>query len=464
MAGFPLIVTETGYGAFEDVGMTGLDTAIATLLANRTELLLSAIRAPNGVSGSGVTGASVGQTNAQADMPLVGGSPQVSLAPAASAQTAFSSVARTLDVISRFGGATPPVSGDAPIWPTPPRPASAFAALSTGLFDTAFASNAAAVAAEPAAAPNLPPLPPGVLAAELAKTVGESGLFYEAHLVQWLAGQRSTASLGNEPQARVDARALSLPLDIAIDAAGDAWFDDARPPQLTPDLPDLPTRTVATPQTPQQAAALAASVRDAPAAVLSNSQRAGGGNGANDAGNASASAPRPSQHESALQASIDAGIHPATINVVRQQLDMLANQQFRWQGEAWPGTRFEWEIAREPRDHRSADDAADERAWRTRITLSLPALGTVDAELVLTGEKLVARIKANDAGARRLATDGAAFARQLEAAGLALSSLSVRSMDGSTDLAIAGDPTAKKPVRSPLEHLFDAASGEESGA
>jgi hypothetical protein len=42
--------------------MTGLDTAIASLLASRTELLLSAIRAPNGVSGSGVTGASVGQT------------------------------------------------------------------------------------------------------------------------------------------------------------------------------------------------------------------------------------------------------------------------------------------------------------------------------------------------------------------------------------------------------------------
>lgn len=444
--------------------MTGLDTAIASLLASRTELLLSAIRAPNGVSGSGVTGASVGQTTAQADMSLVAGMPPGASAPAASAQTALSSVARTLDVISRIGGATPPVSGDAPLWPTPPRPASALAALTTGLFDTAFSSNAAAVAAARAASQNLPPLPAAALAAELAKTVDESGLFYEAHLMQWLGGQRSAASLGNEPQARVDARALSLPLDFANSApAGDAWLDDARAAQFTPDPSDLhaPARTVATPQTPQQAAALAASVRDAPPSVLSNSQTAGGASGAGGV------AAQPSQHESALQASLAAGIHPATLNVVRQQLDVLANQQFRWQGEAWPGTRFEWEIAREQRDPRSAvDDAADERAWRTRITLSLPALGTVDAELVLSGEKLVARIKASDAGARRLASDGPAFARQLEAAGLALASLSVRSMDGTTDLALSGDNTAaaKKPVRSPLEHLFRTAPGEEHGA
>src|SRR5579862_8145274 len=203
--------------------MTGLDTAIASLLANRTELLLSAIRAPNGVAGSGVTGASVGQTTAQTDMSQTVGTPSGAATPAASAQTAFSSVARTLDVISRFPGATPALSGDTPLWPTPPRPASAFAALTTGLFDTAFSSNAAAVAAARAATQNLPPLPASALAAELSRTVDESGLFYESHLVQWMAGQRSAASLGNEPQARVDARALSLPLDFANGAAaGDA--------------------------------------------------------------------------------------------------------------------------------------------------------------------------------------------------------------------------------------------------
>ncbi|SAL03415.1 flagellar hook-length control protein FliK [Caballeronia fortuita] len=442
--------------------MTGLDTAIASLLASRTELLLSAIRAPNGVAGGGVTNTGVGQTT-QTDIPPTAGTPAASAGPAASAQTELSSVARTLDVISRFGSATPALTSDAPLWPTPPRPASAFAALTTGLFDTAFSSNAAAVAAARAATQNLPPLPAAALASTLAKTVDESGLFYESHLVQWLAGQRSAASLGNEPQARADARSMSLPFDLANAATpGDTGLDDARTPQFTLDLPDYQTRQVATPQTPQQAAALAASVRDAPASALSLSQNGNAAGGAN--AQSAQSGQGASAHESALQASVAAGIHPATINVVRQQLDVLANQQFRWQGEAWPGTRFEWEVAREPRDARTSDDTS-ENPWRTRITLSLPVLGTVDAELVLTGEKLVARIKAGGAGAQRLAADGAAFARQLEAAGIALASLSVRSMDGTTDLALSGDkPAAKKPVRSPLEHLFRAAHGDGSEA
>ncbi|SAK86477.1 flagellar hook-length control protein FliK [Caballeronia temeraria] len=440
--------------------MTGLDTAIASLLANRTELLMSALRAPNGVGNAGLAGASVGQTTTPIDVPQSVGAPAGATGPAASAQAAFSSVARTLDVISRFGGATPALTSDAPLWPTPPRPASAFAALTTGLFDTAFSSNAAAVAAARAATQNLPPLPAAALASALAKTVDESGLFYESHLVQWLAGQRTAASLGNEPQARVDAQSMSLPFDFANAATpADTGLDDARAPQIPPDSPDFHGRQIATPQTPQQAAALAASVRDASPSALSNSQSGSAAGGAN------AHAAQPSERESALQASVAAGIHPATLNVVRQQLDVLANQQFRWQGEAWPGTRFEWEVAREPRDQRASDDIADERAWRTRITLSLPALGTVDAELVLSGEKLVARIKAGDSGARRLAADGAAFARQLEAAGIALASLSVRSMDGTTDLALSAEKSAvKKPMRSPLEHLFRSPHGDGSEA
>ncbi|WP_250473316.1 flagellar hook-length control protein FliK [Caballeronia sp. GAFFF1] len=450
--------------------MTGFDSAIATLLAGRSDLVLSAIRAADAVNGA--AGAAAGRTTTQAgtsatvDTPDTPESGAAGAGPAASAQTELSSVARTLDVISRLSGTASAVIGDAPLWPTPPRPASAFAALTTGLFDTAFSSNAAAVAAARAASQNLPPLPASVLAGELAKTVGESGLFYESHLAQWLAGQRTAASLGNEPQARVDPRVLSLPFDFASEGAQDAAH--AAPAfSASPAFPDLhdvaaptPARAVEMPQTPQQAAALAASVRDAPASALSNSQ-----SGAASASSASAQ-PAPSGSGSAMQASVAAGVHPATLDIVRQQLDLLANGQFRWQGEAWPGTRFEWEIAREPRDARAPEPAADERAWRTRITLSLPALGTVDAELVLSGEKLVARINASDKGAARLAADGAAFARQLDAAGIALASFSVRSIDGAagTELAHDAGHAAPKPVRSPLEHLFRASPRNEGGA
>jgi len=123
------------------------------------------------------------------------------------------------------------------------------------------------------------------------------------------------------------------------------------------------------------------------------------------------------------------------------------------------GARFEWEISPRERDARAHDGGIeDERAWRTRLTLSLPTLGTVDAELVLTGQQLSARINASADGAARLVADGDAFRRQLEAAGIGLAALSIRGVDApvSADAQAGGE----KPVPSPLAHLFRAHSGD----
>jgi hypothetical protein len=463
--------------------MSGLDAAITTLLAARGELFQSALRTaaaaaatpvPNATQASVANTADTYGTHVTQSAPgTYGPNPYGNLsAPAPSTQTALSNVARTLDVISRFGdNAALAVISDTPLYPTPPRPASAFAAFTTGLFDTAFSSNAPAVAAARAASQNMPPLPVSQIAAQLAKTVGESGLFYESHLAQWVAGQRTSASLNGEPQARIDPNAFDLPLDFAdVPPNSNA---DARPlplltSQIAPELPDLPElqpggRPVPMPQTPQQAAELAESLRDAPPLALSHATESALGS----------SSAQATPHASAVQASVAAGIHPASLNIVRQQLDMLARDQFRWQGEAWPGTRFDWEIERqagerqavEQRDARSTEGGADEQPWRTRVTLSLPALGLVDAELVLTGDKLVARIRANDVGASRFASDGQAFAQQLNAAGISLASFSVRSMDGRIDFDShsGGVEKTPKPVPSPLEHLFRA-SAEEGDA
>ncbi|MCM3532601.1 flagellar hook-length control protein FliK, partial [Cytobacillus oceanisediminis] len=102
-----------------------------------------------------------------------------------------------------------------------------------------------------------------------------------------------------------------------------------------------------------------------------------------------------------------ATVHPAAVPLVRQQLDALATDQFRWTGEAWPGARLDWTIEPDEPGHRAPrgggdDDAGDGIAWRTRLTLTLPSLGTVDAELVLNGAQLVARLRANQTGADRL--------------------------------------------------------------
>jgi hypothetical protein len=101
------------------------------------------------------------------------------------------------------------------------------------------------------------------------------------------------------------------------------------------------------------------------------------------------------------------------------------------------------------------------------VTLSLPTLGTVDADLVLTGDKLVARINAGAHGAARLVADGEAFREQLAAAGIGLAGLSIRAVGGAGEGIDAGtSPGAarpSKPVPSPLEHLFRAL-GRSRGA
>ncbi|MGN6805092.1 MAG: flagellar hook-length control protein FliK, partial [Trinickia sp.] len=65
-----------------------------------------------------------------------------------------------------------------------------------------------------------------------------------------------------------------------------------------------------------------------------------------------------------------------------------------------------------------------------RLTLTLPTLGTVDADLMLRGSQLIVRVQASAAGAARLATGGAAFGRRLEAAGIELAGLTVREIGG----------------------------------
>jgi hypothetical protein len=430
--------------------MPGLDSAIAALLASRTDMLLSAL---NTQTSSTAPQANTSQLSV--DTPRVAtpaSAVNAYAAPGPSAQTALSEIARTLDAISRFGGsARPALLGNMPLWPTAPRivqAASAFESLSGSLFSSSSASAAGAVN------PPAPPLPATLLAGMLARTVADSGLFYENHIALWLGGQRSLASLSNEPQARVDKSASGLPSGSFAQpaaAAAEVWIDETLlPPTFAADTanPMNSTRPVPTPQTPQQAAALAASVREMPASVFSSAAPASSGA---STGTQSSVA---HVHDSAVQAALASGIHPSTIPLVRQQLDVLASDQFRWSGEAWPGAKFEWQI--QPQNHGPQERDAHQdggsidahRAWHTRVTLTLPTLGNVDADLVLTGQQLVVRMNASEGGAARLAADGDHFRQQIDAAGLQLAGLTVR----------ARDSLAQSPADPAFPHFADVAS------
>jgi hypothetical protein len=417
--------------------MNGIDTVVSSLLANRVDSLLNL--APGNATASqtgaaGVDGAPVTVTPATSP---------TTLPP--SAQTALSAVALTLNAILNSGGAaTPAVLGQMPIWPA--APALDIDAGGLPLFDTPAASSAPPNAAATTATANVVAahVPVAALAAALEQTVSESGLFYESHLAQWLAGQRPPATLADEAQNRLVAAVTQASPDWASDAGQAAPSSGA--PRQGPGMGtgssgpangaqdgNAATRAMPSIQTAQAARFVAGEVLASSLSDL-NAQPA-------HASAHGGSAPAADSGSSQNSQSMAAAVHAATVPLVRQQLDLLATGQFRWSGEAWPGARFDWTIEQEGDEwDRSGGGAAsqDDQPWRTRVTLSLPTLGTVDADLTLTGSQLVARVQASPAGAARLAMQGESFRQRLAAAGIELNGLTIREIGGGMPAGAAG--------------------------
>jgi hypothetical protein len=429
--------------------MNGIDSAIASLLASRVDSLLNI--AP---------GATTAQTSASAldvETPVAPGAVELSATPA-SAQTQLSAVAQTLNAIALSGGdATPALRGEAPIWPSAPSLDIEIDALP--LFDTLFAQNAptggaasgsgtataAASASAPAGASNpasadpqaaagaaatriaASPLPIDALIAGLEQTVSGSGLFYESHLAQWLAGQLTPDQLAGEPQNRLLDADAQLSLDWSSDASPGGAAASAAPPAGRAGVNDANAgRGGAAPsiESPQAARFAAGEVL-----AQSFSELAGQPLHAALHAVAGASADAPAHTAQSMAGAVNA----ATIPLVRQQLDLLATGQFRWSGEAWPGAKLDWTIQQDGDEWQRSGggaSAGEDYPWRTRLTLSLPRLGTVDAELVLTGNRLAARVLASPLGAAWLNAQSDGFRQRLAAVGIDLHGLSIREIGG----------------------------------
>ncbi|MEX3915665.1 flagellar hook-length control protein FliK [Paraburkholderia sp. BR10872] len=444
--------------------MNGIDTGAAALLASRIAALTPV--GPQSASGAAQTGVSALATGtaALADTATNTSSTQDST------ETVLSAVALALDAIIRSGGeATPAVVGRAPLWASPAADAApggaatlplpglggeqAQAAQAALLADVALAAQglagealaAAADAGSDASAQTASSQNPqagqttqtaqtaqtaaaqagpvAALAASLAQTVSSSGLFYEAHLAQWLRGQLSPADLADEPQNRLLGAHSQLPLDWS---PADDEIDDV---QWTETFADAPGAARGETGNAQNAAnALdAALARAFPGLADLHGDAA-----ANQAQARATLADTllPAMHEAAAQGA-GPTVHPAVIPLVRQQLDLLATGEFRWNGEAWPGVRVDWSIQQDDYDARDPHSGAggvdaDDIPWRTRLTLALPKLGTVDAELTLTGSTLAVRVQANAGGAARLTAESESLRGRLEALGLTLAGLSIR--------------------------------------
>ncbi|KOQ25331.1 flagellar hook-length control protein FliK [Achromobacter xylosoxidans] len=336
----------------------------------------------------------------------------------ASAPTTLGTTARAiLALLAQYPEAAPAVQGRAPLWTAPPsaQPTGAPAqqagqpASQPGAPGQPTAAPAAGQAAAPAPAPttaasadpaaetpstNRPARPAGsgegatgarsaeatahanlATGAPSAKTLGQalraalqtSGLFYESHLTDLVFGRSNPSQLQQEPQARLTRS--GVPTDA----------DTARP--------------------------------------RAEPQAGGGRAGDANAAPGNSNAPTPGTPVS--------GIHQDLTLLVRQQLDVLANQALTWQGEAWPGTPMEWEVERDPY---GGDPESAVSTWATRLKLDLPRLGLVDARLNLAGDQIVLQLVAPHSAAE-INDSSDQLRSRLLAAGLTLSHLVVNVVD-----------------------------------
>src|SRR5690606_21906571 len=108
---------------------------------------------------------------------------------------------------------------------------------------------------------------------------------------------------------------------------------------------------------------------------------------------------------------------------------------FAWQGEAWPGSELDWEVQR-----REGGTDQETDAWSTRLKLSLPGLGEVQARLSLSGSRLAMHLVSPD-GAPLMESHAAALRSRLDAQGLMLEQLSI-SREPTEGRSEAGRPEA----------------------
>ncbi|MEQ4616813.1 MAG: flagellar hook-length control protein FliK [Corticimicrobacter sp.] len=217
------------------------------------------------------------------------------------------------------------------------------------------------------------------LALALARTVTQSGLFYESQLAR--------ATYGQQPMARVHAQ-----------------------PQAHLQMPEAAHQGRTSSPMPHQAY---------------GAQAQSSTNGA----------PTGLQPGSTTGQMLNTGappLPPEVTLIVRQQLDILAQQSVMFQGEAWPGTQMEWEIERRQGQQQDANEASAEDAehWHSHLTLHLPQLGTIAADLRLQNGHWSVHLSSTE-HADTLQRHATRLQSRFQASGLSLSELQIGTPDDS---------------------------------
>jgi hypothetical protein len=105
---------------------------------------------------------------------------------------------------------------------------------------------------------------------------------------------------------------------------------------------------------------------------------------------------------------------------------MLDSRIAVWSGQVLPGMHAQMTVEERPAHEDPSGCTPDSTDWSTRLAVSLPRLGTVDAQLTLRGNRLVLSIAAGEATtATELGTARGQLAQALSDAGLQVDTLQV---------------------------------------
>jgi len=226
----------------------------------------------------------------------------------------------------------------------------------------------------------------------LKQALTQSGLFYESHQAQWVAGRLPTNALLQEPQGQLSPGLQTLLRPPGEENAAAQQNKALATGELSAPQIQRPTPTNAPVQTDTTPPALSAD-------------------------------------KAQVTATGGPIVHPGTQPLVQQQLDALATQNYAWQGQIWPGQEMRWEIDEDAaRDGQDGEDSAPR--WSTRLHLTLPILGEVDARIRLEGNSIAISMFADSAETRTLMrVSSSALRSQIEEAGLTLASMGVSATD-----------------------------------
>ena len=272
------------------------------------------------------------------------------------------------------------------------------------------------------------------LAPVLGNAVAESGLFYESHQAQWVAGKLPLAELLKEPQgmhsspeAKIAAQSdkllvitgtkqdgpgqpLSASPTAAAAAAGAESGIQLSPAQLSlaaGQMPTLegqialpgdeeaavekmpqPTRTPEAqgPNPPSSDSTGNAGKAEAAAWVKEMARLHSGAQPLTPqqlaSGLRESAASQPQEYNPPISPPLTAASIPDELRpLVQQQLDSAGTQRLMWHGEVWPGQTMHWEIEWKDQGGSAEQDAAE--PWATTLRLKTPRLGEVEAGLRL---------------------------------------------------------------------------------